>query len=291
MKKVLAIIISAVILMSMGTVCAFAAEGASADVYVTIADKDGKTAVAAEKVTVTDTDSDGALTISDALYAAHEAFYEGGAAAGYGTSVSQYGLGLQKLWGDANGKNGYGYYVNNASAWALTDPVKDGDYVAAFCYTDLEGFSDNYSYFDSFTGDVKAGEELTLTYSQAGYDADWNPVTLPVEGAVITVDGEATEIKTDADGKATLTLSMNGKHVISATVEGKTLVAPVYVAAVTGGTDPTEAPSEAPTSGAVNNNVVKTGSDMTAVYFMLFAMVALFALIAAMSFRKKNHEK
>ena len=296
MKRIFAVVMTAVMLFSLCAVSA-AAEGAteagsSADVYVTFADKDGKLAVTAEKIAVTDSDSDGALTVSDALYAAHEAFYEGGAAAGYETSVSQYGLGIAKLWGSANGGS-YGYYVNNAAAWALTDTIKEGDYVAAFVYTDLVGWSDNYSYFDSFMGDVEADKEITLTYLRSGYDESWNPVILPVEGAVITIDGEATEIKTDAEGKAVVKLNKNGKHIISATYEAARLMAPVYIASVTGGIDPTEAATEAPTEAptqaatkaAVNNAVVKTGSDFTFIRIILAGMALA---VAAVVFKKRN---
>ena len=200
------------------------------DVYVTIADENGATAVAAEKITVTDMDMNEALTINDVLITAHQQFYEGSVEAGYGTSVTQYGLGITKLWGNTAGS--YGYYVNNNSAWSLEDPVADGDYVAAFVYTDSVYWSDHYSYFDQSKGDVYTGKEFTLTYSEAGYDADWNPVTLPVEGAVITIDGEATGIKTDAEGKAVVTVDKPGKCIISATADGKRLVKPVFIANV-----------------------------------------------------------
>ena len=153
-----------------------------ADVYVTIADQNGNTPVAAKKITVSDIDMDSALTINDALYCAHEEYYDGGARAGYATKKTEYGLSLDKLWGSANGGS-YGYYVNNASAWSLTDPVNEGDYLAAFCYTDLKGWSDHYSYFDKFNTTADTGEEFTVTYNEAAYDKDWNPITLPVEGA------------------------------------------------------------------------------------------------------------
>jgi len=39
----------------------------------------------------------------------------------------------------------------------------------------------------------------------------------PCEGATITVDGEATEFVTDANGKATVTIATVGTHVVSAT--------------------------------------------------------------------------
>ena len=202
-----------------------------ADITVTIADQNGDTVLAAEKLTVTDTDNDGVLTVNDALYCAHEEYYDGGAAAGYATKQTEFGLSLDKLWGSANGGS-YGYYVNNASAWSLTDPVTTGDYLAAFCYTDLVGWSDHYSYFDRFHGNIEQGREFTLTYTEAAYDEKWNPITLPVEGATITVDGTATDVTTDAEGKATLSINEPGKHLVSATVEGKTLVAPVFIADV-----------------------------------------------------------
>ena len=239
MKKTISVIMAILLVLSIGVIGAFAEEPVSelsAAVYVTIADQDGITRLAAQTVVVSDTDSDGALTVNDALYCAHEQFYEGGAAAGYATESTQYGLSLKKLWGSANGGS-YGYYVNNASAWSLTDPIKGGDYLAAFCYTDLVGWSDHYSFFDKRSGNLTATEEFTLTYSEAGYDELWNPVTLPVAGAEITVDGEATGITTDAEGKCTLVMNdLNnlfidyGPHLISATVAGKTLVKPVFVA-------------------------------------------------------------
>lgn len=199
MKKTISIILSVLLVLSLGVIFAHAED--SAQIYVTIADKDGNIAVAAETVTVTDTDSDGALTINDALYCTHEAFYEGGAAAGYATKNTEYGLSLDKLWGTANGGS-YGYYVNGASAWSLTDPVKTDDYLYAFVYTNLVSWSDKFSTFDQFMGDVNAAEgvELTLTYV-AEYDEYYMPVFKPLANAKILIDGEATDITTDEDGK------------------------------------------------------------------------------------------
>ena len=234
MKRILSILLCVVLVLSIGIIGVSADDAAKAlstEVYVTIADSEGKTAVAGEKITVTDTDSDGALTINDVLYTAHEQFYDGGAAAGYGTSVTEYGLGLTKLWGTANGGS-YSYYVNNASAWALTDPVEKGDYIAAFVYTDPVGWSDHYSYFDRLHYLTAAGKTLTLSYIESGYDAEWNPVSLPVAGAVITINGKATNLSTNEDGKAFLTFSEPGVYRIGATVEGKRLVAPVGIVEV-----------------------------------------------------------
>ena len=285
MKKIFAILLTVMLVLGLSAVCVSAAE--TFDVYVTICDEAGAVPVAAQQVTVTDADSDGALTINDVLILAHDKFYEGGSAAGYAASVSQYGLGITKLWGSTVGS--YGYYVNNNSAWSLEDPVKANDYVAAFVYTD-PAWSDHYSYFDRFMGDVKADEDITLTYSEAGYDEQWNPVTLPVDGAVITVDGEKTEYKTDAEGKVSFKLSKNGVHTVSAVKDGRILVAPIFIATVTGGVDPTVAPTTAATPDQAvktvtsNPSAVKTDAPFAGI-LLLFGVMIL-ALSAVIIFKK-----
>lgn len=225
MKKLLTL---AAALLLAGT-CSISAM--AANVYVTISDADGNLALAQKAVDVTDTDGDGALTINDALIAAHDANYEGGAAAGYGSGMTDYGLSMNKLWGIENGGS-YGYYVNNTSAWSLTDPVAEGDYVNAFVYTDLTAWSDTYCFFDAQTVYAVVGNTVTLTLSAAGYDADYNPITVPVEGAVITINGEATSYTTDANGSVTVTLDKAGTQVISAVSAAMTLVPPVCTATV-----------------------------------------------------------
>lgn len=199
-----------------------------AQVTVTIADK-GTLVLTQQTVIVKDHDDDKKITINDALYAAHEAAYTGTAAEGYATAQTQYGLSIVKLWGDESGN--FGYYVNNASAWSLVDAVGDGDAVYAYVYADGTSFSDMYTYFDKSTVTAGAKENITLTLSGASFDAQWNPVTMPVAGAVITVDGKATETVTDAEGKCTLTLD-SGVHTISAVSETQTLVPPVCVVTV-----------------------------------------------------------
>jgi len=224
LKRTLALVL---MLTAMVFACSFAASAAeTTEVYVTIAN--GEVVLAQEPVAVTDIDSDGALTINDALYCAHEAKFEGGAAAGYGSADSEWGLSLTKLWGVENGGS-YGYYVNNASAMGLTDPVKNGDYINAFVYTDLTTWSDAYCYFDVNTLSVKAGETATLKLVAAGYDEEWNPITVPVAGASITINGVDTGVVTDENGEAVVTVKEAG--VISAVSDQQILVPPVCVAA------------------------------------------------------------
>ncbi len=259
MKKAGCVLAALVLLL--GCAVPVAAEEAAVTVTVSIADTTG-TVLAGKEVTVTDADGDGALTIHDALYAAHETAYTGGAAAGYETSVTQWGLGITKLWGDASGS--YGYYVNSASAFGLADPIEDGDYVDAFVYAQAD-WSDVYCFFDKRTAE---GERVTLTLQQAGYDANWNPVTLPVEGAVITVDGVDTAFVTDANGKVTVELAA-GEHVISAKSATLALVPPVCVATVEQvQQQPQQPPVELPATG-----------DKTAVWAAITLMIACGAIV------------
>ena len=219
MKKTLAVLLAALMLLAL--VPAVAEEVEAPVVYVTIAN--GELVAAQIEVELTDVDEDGALTIADALYLAHEAAFEGGAEAGFADAMGEYGLMLTKLWGVENGGS-YGYYVNNEAAMGLADPLEDGDFVNAFVYTDTAAFSDTYAFFDEF--DALAGE-VTLTLYAAGYDANWAPVTNPVAGAVITVNGEKTEAVTDENGQATLTVQAG--DVVSAVSDSQTLVPPCCV--------------------------------------------------------------
>lgn len=245
------------------------AADSTATVYVTIAN--GSLVMTQKAVTVTDVDKDGALTINDALYLAHEAGFAGGAAAGYAATSGSYGLSITKLWGVANGGS-YGYYLNNVSAMGLTDPVKNGDYLTAFVYTDTTAFSDAYSFFNVNTAKSAAGEKLTLTLSSAGYDASWNPVVKPVADAVITVNGKDTSFKTDADGKVTLTLDA-GTYTVSAKSASAVLVPPVCTVTVTG-------------------NAPATGDAAGYVMLAAFAAATLsVTLLGSALLRRKEYEK
>lgn len=224
MKKFLALLL---VLMTLA-LPAFAED--ALNVYVSITDDTGALVLACEAVAVTDTDADGALTISDALCCAHAAKHAEGAEA-YGTAATEYGLSMTKLWGVENGGS-YGYCLNNASAWNLLDPIAEGDHVKAYCYTDLTTWSDTYCFFDADMKQAKAGEAAALTLSAAGYDENWSPITVPVEGAAILVNGQDVETVTDAEGNASITLTEAGVYTISAMSASQTLVAPVCIITV-----------------------------------------------------------
>ena len=217
MKKLACLILALVLILSVAI---------AETVFVSISDDQGNIAVAGAAFDVSDADGDGVVSISDALFAAHEARFEGGAAAGYEAGDVGYGLSLLKLWGIENGGS-YGYYINNASPISLADAISEGDQIYAYAYTDLEAWSDTYSYFDTFRA-VNSGE-LQLTLSAIVFDENFAPVATPVEGAVITIDGEATEFVTDANGSVTVTLGDAEEYLISAHSETMTLVPPVCI--------------------------------------------------------------
>ena len=303
MKKLISISVALIMLFGIWGISAFAeGTGASAKVYVTISNGEGKLVLTQEEITVTDRNDDGILTIDEALFATHEAKYEGGAAVGYGSAYTEYGLSLTKLWGDTSGS--FGYYVNNASAMGLGDEVKDGDYITAFIYTDTTAYSDKYSFFDKNTLTVTADEEITLTLSAAGYDASYNPITVPVKDATITLNGEATEYNTDENGKVTMKLSKAGTYVISATSTTDTLVPPVLTVTVKAKIPVTSTPEsgtietitpETSATDTINNEEMKspkTGDNSnTDFYIMLLAVSAMGIVFSTRTLKRKTNEK
>lgn len=197
-----------------------------AKVYVSISNK-GDLVVRQQSVDVMDTDDDGALTISDALYCAHEKYYKGGAEEGYGAAVGQWGLGLTKLWGDESGN--FGYYVNDVSSMGAGDPIKDGDYLNAYIYKDGTGFSDKYTFFNTRKIGLKTNAAKTFKLSYAGFDENWAPVTAPLKHAVIMINGNHTEIGTNKKGRFKLQFNQSGSYLISADHEEETIVPPTLI--------------------------------------------------------------
>ena len=206
-------------------VSALAVTASAENIFVTISDGTGLK-VTQEKVDVQDTDGDGAITVIDALTAAHDKFYDGGAEAGFATFESDYGTSLGKLWGIENGGS-YGYYINGKAAFSMTDALSDGDYLDAFAYSDLTAWSDMYCYFNERI--LKSDDGADMTLIGAGFDENWNPIDVPIAGAVITVNGEKTDIVTDENGKFHIAPNHDGTYVLSAVSDTQTLVPPAAV--------------------------------------------------------------
>ncbi len=194
-------------------------------VYVTLASDEGENVLAREEITVVDTDGDGVLTVHDALTCAHAQKYTG-KGEGYAAEKTDSGLSITMLWGCENSGR-YGIYVNNQSPESLADPIKTGDSIHAFVYTDLSALSDTYCYFDKEHVAVSGDGKLILTLYAAG-----NHGNLPVAGAQILIDGRSTAYVTDENGQVTLTFDGAGYCVVSAVKEGANLVPPVCAVAV-----------------------------------------------------------
>ena len=225
---------------ALAAVSAFSVS-AFADAYVTISDETGKIVVAMMPVGLTDNDDDGNITVNDVLISAHDEFYadgNGSAEESYATAESDYGPMITKLWGVENG-GAYGYYINNVAGMSLNDPIKDNDHLYAFIYTDTQNYSDKYTYFDqpvsAYEGiapDTKPSIELHL--NAAAFDENWSPVTVPVEGATITINDEKTDFVTDSTGTVTVDLpgGKDGLYIISAVSDTETIVPPITLVKV-----------------------------------------------------------
>lgn len=198
------------------------------EVTVTIS-VEGTLVLTRASVTAHDQNSDGVISVDEVLYFAHEDYYEGGAEAGYASGETEYGVSLMKLWGDESGA--FGYCVDDVSAWSLADPVQKGQHVAAYVYADQVSWGDQYCFFNFQTASSYTGE-LTVLLSANGYDAEWNPVTVPVVGATLTLGGEPTEYVTDENGSVTIQLEQKGKYILSAVSESQTLVPPTALITV-----------------------------------------------------------
>ena len=234
MKKILAIILAVAMCLSLGT-AALAAEDVlliapapakGVNVNVTIADA-GNLVLVQAPVSVTDLDEDGVVSINDALMAAHAAYYPG--EAGYVYYVGDYGIAMDTLWGVTNGGS-YMYYVNDLMPMSLGEEVKEGDSIVAYGFADLEYWSDAYSFFDVKNAEVTAGGTVELTLSTP----DWEGNILPVAGAEIYVDGAATGVVTDENGKAAVAFDKEGEYLVSAKSATMTLVPPVCKVTVGG---------------------------------------------------------
>ncbi|HAM14956.1 MAG TPA: hypothetical protein DCP91_03675, partial [Eggerthellaceae bacterium] len=205
-------------------------------------------------------------TIDDALRAAHEAAYEGGAAEGYATAMTQWGLGLSKLWGDTSGNFAYQVNYGDAEVMGVTDAIPDGAAIDAYILESWYPDTENYSAFDKATATVKTGEPLELTLSDFSYDESFKMVKAPVEGAAVHVAGAAAPEgapTTDAEGKASISFDEPGTYVVTAAktkvvggAEVTAITAPVCVVTVI----------QKPLATAVDKEVLDLRADMAADY-------------------------
>lgn len=159
-------------------------------------------------------------TIDGALIAVHDLLYSGGAAAGYETADSAWGLSITKLWGVANGGS-YGYMIRRGGEvvmpMSLADKLQNGDHIDFLIYQNAYPDTEAYAFFAETAVSAVTNESFTVKLiAQDGYDASWNPVFAPCAGAAILLDGVATAAVTDDNGEAQITVSAAGTHTVTA---------------------------------------------------------------------------
>lgn len=306
MKKTIAM--AAAMIVSFSAVCmnSFADDTAETKVYVTISDKENNFALTQKPVTVTDTDNDGKLTLTDALYCAHEENFEGGAKEGYVTSESDGYVSVLKLWGIENSMS-YLFHVNSGMAGSMTAEIKDGDYVDALMFPDPKDLNYYYSWFDQRDGgEVDPDTEVELKLSYATFDADFNTVVNPLADAKITINGKETDFVTDAEGKVTVKFTNAGENVVSATSDTVKIAPASYIVnvkgeAVTTSTETTTtvttttttvtAKTTAKTTKKANTTTAKNSSPKTGDTGSAVAFFAVGAAVAtAFTLRRRNEK-
>lgn len=167
-------------------------------------DKDGNP-MAGREITLTDQPS---YTMDDALKAAHDLYYPGGAEAGYDYHADDegkyYGV-IYKLWGYKKDEVPYiKSSLNHDSGnyqTALSRKIADGDELHFFIQQ-RKGI-DLLAFFTETEKKVSQGQDVVLTLRQV--DDNGNQYT-NCEGATIYIDGErAEDCITDANGKVVIT--------------------------------------------------------------------------------------
>ena len=288
-RRIAGFVCAAAVSVQLGLTAVTASAADTITVDVTISNA-GTLTVPAQSVTVADRNGDGKFDLDEALYAAHEAYYEGGAAAGYRSAESDYGLSMEKLWGADNGA--FGYYLNDQFAMSLLDEVKAGDRVAAFVYSDAVSWSDSYCYFDQTNmQDAKQGDEVSLKLSKFTFGADGSASAVPASGAYITIDGKKTAYQTDENGAVRVRLDQAGEQIISAVSDQDVLVPTalrVTVAAADTTAANTAAASSKTTTSAAKNNQAKASKTGDTTAIPALALTALLAGGAAIAFRRRH---
>ena len=241
MAKLLAALMCVMTVAAFMPAMAFADEGETAapaagsvKIHITISNQ-GDIVVPYRELAVEDVNSSGSFDIYDAFYCAHRSFYKDGADGFYADLHPDYGtMSIFKFWGiDTQSVT---YFNNNAMAWGLDDPVKDGDSLYAGIIVD---FSEHYSYFDACSKTAESGKPVTLklTAATGEYDETWTPIMSPYSGASVGYYDSNKKFvtlgTTDSEGNVTFAIKTSGTYVVTATGKsGDTLIPPVCIVTV-----------------------------------------------------------
>ena len=219
-KKILSLLLSVVMILSLAPVASFANDANAITAYVNVSkygevlnDK-ANNAMAYIPIELSGKES---YNLNDVFTELHNICYEGGSEEGYACANGDYGLFITKFWNDESGYFGYQVNGGTENVSGLSYEVKNGDYIDAVIYQSAYPDTEGYAKFDKTTVDATEGDtfEITLFYV-SGYDENYNMIFSPCEDATITIDGQQSEYVTDENGKVSITLNDSGKHIISA---------------------------------------------------------------------------
>lgn len=192
-----------------------------------------------------------------------------------------------------------GYNLNGSATDVCTNvAIDNGDFLDVFIYGS-ENYADVYLFFSPDKYAVNEGEPVELILNEAGYDDQWNPITMPHVNRTVVLtssDGKAIESseKTDAEGKVVFEDLEAGEYIASVKAEGDDDYFVMPWAKVTVTAKPTTPTEDIPdneitgeteetgstdvtteTTAAVKpENSPKTGDDFNAVPLIVIALCA-----------------
>lgn len=154
------------------------------------------------------------MTVEDVLIAAHDKYYEGGAAAGYRRSCAE-APELSEIWGV---RGHFISYMLDADGNEKTGAPADGDKISVLLQN---AAPDSYRFRHGSLEKIPVGEHVNLKLirhcAQSGTDE-------PVSDAVILIDDRRTAIRTDEKGFAAVSFREPGVHTVSAKLNGTVLL-------------------------------------------------------------------
>jgi hypothetical protein len=181
-------------------------------------------AMVEKEVTVTDIDGNGQFTYDEALVAAHKAYYSDGES-GYATSMGEWGLSVDKMWGEVTDPpHNYMFFTNGAPISTNVGEalVADGEalYAAVMAASSGCDFKSSFDFHDILT---TAGQEVSMMVT--GFIGMEGGEAKPLPGIQIGYwkDGKFVEFsgaKTNDKGVATFTVTEEGTFLVTATGEG-----------------------------------------------------------------------